>query len=118
MSGIYRRRVDLASGRFDMIDDGTGFALALEREIIRVAQWQPLGTREIVGYTVAIGAPLAFAWWLRKRDVWMNLIAAAWVVLLASIAVAVTTERGQPASGNEREQAQIHRLGQYCQPDE
>jgi uncharacterized membrane protein len=61
-------------------------ALALEREIIRVAQWQPLGTREIVGYTVAFGAPLALAWWLRKRDVWMNLIAAAWVVLLASIA--------------------------------
>jgi uncharacterized membrane protein len=62
-------------------------ALAVEREIIRGAQWQPLGTREIVGYSVAFGLPLALAWWLRKRDIWMNLIAAAWVFLLASIAV-------------------------------
>jgi uncharacterized membrane protein len=61
-------------------------ALAVEREIIRVAQWQPLGTREMVGYAVAFGLPLALAGWLRKRDMWMNLIAAGWVALLASIA--------------------------------
>jgi hypothetical protein len=61
-------------------------ALAVEREIISSARWQPLGTREIVGYSVAFGLPLALAWCLRRRDSWMNLIAAAWVVLLASIA--------------------------------
>jgi len=61
-------------------------ALAVEREIISSARWQPLGTREIVGYAVAFGLPLALAWWLRKRDMWMNVIAAGWVALLASIA--------------------------------
>ncbi|KAK0330669.1 hypothetical protein LTR94_031932, partial [Friedmanniomyces endolithicus] len=28
VSGVYRRRLDLASGRFAMIDDGLGFSLA------------------------------------------------------------------------------------------
>jgi len=40
ISGVYRRRVDLSSGRFAMIDDGRGFALvpwrpALERHLAR-----------------------------------------------------------------------------------
>lgn len=61
-------------------------ALAVERGIMSTARWQPLGTREIAGYAVAFGLPLALAWFLRKRDSWMNLIAAVWVVLLASIA--------------------------------
>jgi uncharacterized membrane protein len=61
-------------------------ALAVEREIVSSARWQPLGTREIVGYAVAFGFPLALAGWLRKRDAWMNGIAALWVVILASTA--------------------------------
>jgi uncharacterized membrane protein len=60
--------------------------LAAEREIVSSARWQPLGTREIVGYAVAFGLPLALAGWLRRRDIWMNLIAALWVVLLATTA--------------------------------
>ena len=40
VSGVYRRRLDLASGRFAMIDDGTGFSLVpwrppLERNLGR-----------------------------------------------------------------------------------
>jgi Predicted membrane protein (DUF2157) len=64
--------------------------LAIEREAVSgvgSARWQPLGAREIVGYTVAFGLPLALAWWLRGRDMWMNLIAAAWVFLLSLIAL-------------------------------
>jgi uncharacterized membrane protein len=64
--------------------------LAIEREVLRGTPWGPLGTREILGYAVAFGLPLALAWWLRRRDIWMNLIAAAWVFLLAAVA----THRG------------------------
>jgi uncharacterized membrane protein len=42
---------------------------------------------QIVGWAVALGAPLLLALWLRGRAAWMNLIAAFCVVLLGSMAV-------------------------------
>jgi uncharacterized membrane protein len=60
-------------------------ALAAERELIGGMQSQPLGDR-VAGYAVAFMLPLALAWWLRRRDIWMNLISAAWVFLLGLIA--------------------------------
>ena len=33
----------------------------------------------IAAWTVAVVAPLAFAWWLRGREAWINLLWAAWL---------------------------------------
>jgi uncharacterized membrane protein len=38
----------------------------------------------LTGWTVALGLPLALAWWLRRGQVWLNLGAALWVLLLAA----------------------------------
>jgi hypothetical protein len=40
----------------------------------------------ITGYALGFGLPLALAWFLRKRDAWMNVVAAAWVFALGIIA--------------------------------
>jgi len=61
-------------------------ALAAEQEIYGLMRWEPLGNLQLLGYAVAFALPLALAWWLRKREIWMNLIAAAWVFLLGLIA--------------------------------
>lgn len=59
--------------------------LASEAEI-----WNRRGTSdttlEWIGYAVAFALPLALAWFLRGREAWMNLIAAAWVGVLGMIA--------------------------------
>ncbi len=44
------------------------------------------GNRESAGYTLAFGLPLTLALWLRGREMWPNVIAAAWVFLLGLIA--------------------------------
>jgi len=36
----------------------------------------------VSGWVVALGAPLAVAWWLRGNAAWLNLAAAVWVVVL------------------------------------
>ncbi|MEW6324255.1 MAG: DUF2157 domain-containing protein [Nitrospirota bacterium] len=38
----------------------------------------------IVGWSAALILPLGVAWWLRRGAVWMNLIAALWVVVLGT----------------------------------
>jgi len=60
--------------------------LAAEREMWGAIQPPNFGTRELVGITGAVLLPLVLAWWLRKRHIWMNVISAAWVVLLSLIA--------------------------------
>ncbi len=60
--------------------------LAVQRELWGAIKPLELGTREQIGYAVAFALPLTLGWWLRKRDFWMNLIAAAWVALLGVIA--------------------------------
>jgi len=45
-----------------------------------------LTTRDYIGYALAFALPLLLAAWLRKRDAWMNAIAAAWVFGLGVIA--------------------------------
>jgi uncharacterized membrane protein len=41
----------------------------------------------LVGWVVAVAAPLGLAWLLRGPDAWMNLVAAAWVLLLSLVDV-------------------------------
>jgi uncharacterized membrane protein len=60
--------------------------LATEFDLWRGNRGGSAGGREVMGYALAFGLPLALAWWLRKRDFWMNAIAAAWVFLLGVIA--------------------------------
>jgi uncharacterized membrane protein len=36
------------------------------------------------GWLLSLGLPLGLAWWLRRQAVWMNLVAALWVVLLGA----------------------------------
>jgi uncharacterized membrane protein len=50
---------------------------------------------QIVGWAVALGAPLLLALWLRGRAAWMNLIASVWVVLLGSVAVRHPEDKAQ-----------------------
>ncbi len=64
----------------------TAILLAVERELWGTIRPFGLETRELIGYGVAFTLPLVLAVWLRKRDFWMNLIAAAWVFLLGLIA--------------------------------
>jgi uncharacterized membrane protein len=49
----------------------------------------------VVGWVVALGAPLLIALWLRGRAAWMNAIAAMWVVLLGSVAVRHPEDKAQ-----------------------
>jgi uncharacterized membrane protein len=37
----------------------------------------------IVGWGVAIVIPLLLAWWLRGKEVWLNILAALWVIVLS-----------------------------------
>lgn len=46
----------------------------------------PLSWR-LVGWTVALLAPLVVAWVLRRRAAWLNVLAAAWVVLFGSTVI-------------------------------
>jgi hypothetical protein len=50
VSGIYRQRVTLASGRFAMIDDGLGFQLVPWRPVLE----QQLG-RQVLGVMASNG---------------------------------------------------------------
>lgn len=38
----------------------------------------------VIGWTIAIAAPLAIAWALRKDRAWVNLVAAAWVLVIGT----------------------------------
>jgi uncharacterized membrane protein len=60
--------------------------LALEPEWWQTSGTGASGAAIAAGYAAAFGLPLALAFWLRGREVWINLIAAAWVVLLGVIA--------------------------------
>jgi hypothetical protein len=51
--GVYRRSLDLASGRFAMLDDGIGFTLVPWRPVME----EPLG-RELRG--IAIGSTISW----------------------------------------------------------
>ena len=42
------------------------------------------GSYLLLGWTVAVALPLVLAWWLRRSAVWMNVIAALWVVALGT----------------------------------
>ncbi len=46
----------------------------------------PLSWR-IVGWAIALAGPLVVAWMLRRRAAWLNVLTAAWVVLLGSTAI-------------------------------
>jgi uncharacterized membrane protein len=39
----------------------------------------------LIGWTMAVGAPLGLAAWLRGKDAWMNVVAALWAILLVSM---------------------------------
>jgi uncharacterized protein DUF3363 len=59
VTGVYRRRVTLASGRFAMIDDGLGFQLVPWRPVL-----EPRRGQQVLGMTTASGVDWDFA---RKR---------------------------------------------------
>ncbi len=60
--------------------------LALEFELWGHADSDPVGARLVIGYATSFAFPLILAWFLRKRDVWMNAVAALWVLALGFIA--------------------------------
>lgn len=60
--------------------------LATESEIWRAPARAGEGAADWVGYALAFGLPLALAWWLRRGEAWINVIAAVWVFLLGAIA--------------------------------
>jgi uncharacterized membrane protein len=39
----------------------------------------------VIGWAVALGAPLAVAYWLRGNAAWLNLAAAVWVIVLGAL---------------------------------
>ena len=46
-----------------------------------------------MGWLIGLGVPLLIAYWLRRRDAWINLIAAVWVLVAATLpSHAVTNE--------------------------
>jgi uncharacterized membrane protein len=54
-------------------------------ETTRSFQNQPLLPGGVLlAWTAALGLPLGLAWWLRRRQAWLNLTAALWVVLLSA----------------------------------
>ncbi|HEX9596729.1 MAG TPA: DUF2157 domain-containing protein [Anaerolineales bacterium] len=50
------------------------------------------GSYRTLGWTVALAAPLLLAWRLRRNAVWMNVVAALWVVMLGA-----TSDRLEPS---------------------
>lgn len=50
-------------------------------------------TYQVLGWVVALGLPLAIAWWLRGSNAWMNVIAALWVTILGTAAYGTFTLR-------------------------
>ncbi len=77
-----KRRVLMWLGAFAVLPSAV--ALALEYELWR-HESNPSEAPLVVGYLCAFGLPLAVAWFLRQREVWMNAIAAVWVLLLGVI---------------------------------
>lgn len=54
-------------------------------ETARSFQDQPILPWEVLlGWAVALGVPLGLAWCLRRRRVWINLVAALWVAALSA----------------------------------
>jgi uncharacterized membrane protein len=46
-----------------------------------------------LGWLIGLGVPLLIAYWLRRRDAWINLVAAGWVLVAATLpSHAVTNE--------------------------
>jgi MFS family permease len=43
------------------------------------------GSLAIAGWTLSVLLPLGLAWWLRRSASWMNLVAALWVLVLATM---------------------------------
>lgn len=60
--------------------------LALEFQLWRYESNGPIDGRVATGYAVAFALPLILAWFLRKREMWMNAVAAMWVFALGFIA--------------------------------
>jgi uncharacterized membrane protein len=71
--------------------------------VVFVYEWgynnreMPVSIR-VVGWAVALGAPLLISLWLRGRAAWMNVIAAMWVVLLGSVAVRHPEDKAQTSA--------------------
>lgn len=61
--------------------------LALEFEFTRGAGEGAWGGLEVAGQALAIALPLGLAYYLRKNDAWINLVAVVWVFGLGLIAV-------------------------------
>ncbi len=59
-------------------------AVILSGEIGSPSQLPLPGSYRLLGWLAALGLPLMLAWRLRRNAVWMNFIAAAWVVLLGT----------------------------------
>jgi uncharacterized membrane protein len=61
-------------------------ALALEFEFWRHTDADAVNGHVIAGYALGFGLPLILSWFLKKRHVWMNAVAAVWVFALGIIA--------------------------------
>lgn len=45
------------------------------------------GSYALLGWTAALLLPLSLAWWLRRKESWMNLIATLWVLILGAVSL-------------------------------
>ena len=43
------------------------------------------GWLRLIGWIGALGLPLALAYWLRRRNAWLNVLAALWIVVLGTM---------------------------------
>jgi uncharacterized membrane protein len=60
--------------------------LALEFDMYRQTGANQFNGHIVLGYAGSFGLPLVLAWFLRKRDAWINVVAAIWVLALGRIA--------------------------------
>ena len=57
------------------------------------------GWLRLIGWMGAIGLPLALAYWLRRRNTWLNVLAALWAVVLGTMIRVEPLQVGQGVSG-------------------
>jgi uncharacterized membrane protein len=60
-------------------------ATMLASDIFRQQSGKALNTSDWIGYAIAISLPLVLAVCLRRRDAWMNVVAAVWVIILGIV---------------------------------
>jgi uncharacterized membrane protein len=80
--------VIMTGAALPFVEPGVGTASPLSMQLP-----PPPAAWLVTGWAVAIGLPLVVAWWLRGRDAWPALLAAAFAVTVATIETSATSAR-------------------------